>query len=152
MNAPGPGRRGQRPGRREPNQRGTTTPWILGLCVCVMFLGGIGLDLWRVIELRRSLSSSADAAATAGATALDQAALRRGDTLLIPGQAEDRAASQLDLAPDLDRIRSARIEATPNQIDVELVGRVEFSLLGIFVRDDPIEVHVHATAEPRRSP
>ena len=150
-----PGGRSGRPrgsDQRRADERGTMTIWILGLCVCVLFFGGIGLDLWRVIELRRSLAASADAAATAGATALDEAALRRGDTLLLPGTAEDRAARQLDLAPDAERITSARIDATPTQVDVEVVGRVEFSLLAIFVRDDPVEVHAHATAEPRRSP
>ena len=48
-------------------ERGTVTLWVLGLCVSIMFRGGLGVDLWRGVAVRRELSAVADAAASAGA-------------------------------------------------------------------------------------
>ncbi|MGH2732610.1 MAG: pilus assembly protein TadG-related protein [Actinomycetota bacterium] len=48
------------------------TIWILGLCVILLFLGGISLDLWRAFSDRRALAGIVDAAAIAGASDLDQ--------------------------------------------------------------------------------
>ena len=64
------------------DQHGMITLWILGLTIAVMFLGGLGLDLWRAIAVRREVSMMADAAATAGANGLDENALR-GDALQL---------------------------------------------------------------------
>ena len=75
-------RRLPQPVRRD--ERGTMTLWVLGLCIAVLFLGGLSLDLWRVIAVRRSLVAMADAGATAGANGLDQAALRDGVLRLDP--------------------------------------------------------------------
>ena len=66
--------------RRARDQHGMITLWVLGLTISVMFLGGLGLDLWRAIAVRREVSVMADAAATAGANGLDETALR-GDEL-----------------------------------------------------------------------
>ncbi|MGH9030897.1 MAG: pilus assembly protein TadG-related protein, partial [Acidimicrobiia bacterium] len=48
------------------------TVWMLGLCLMLLLLGGISLDLWRAFSERRALASAADAAAIAGASALDE--------------------------------------------------------------------------------
>ena len=34
---------------------GTITLWVLGLCISLMFLGGLSLDLWRAVADRRQL-------------------------------------------------------------------------------------------------
>ena len=78
----------RRPLRRD--QHGMITLWILGLTVSVMFLGGIGVDLWRAIAVRREVSVMADAAASAGANGLDESALR-GDALEL----DERRVRQL---------------------------------------------------------
>jgi Flp pilus assembly protein TadG len=135
---------------RTADQRGSLTIWMLGLCVAVLFLGGIGLDLWRVIEARRSLSVTADAAATAGANGLDETALRRGDTTLDRRRAEQLAADQLARSGDASRVESATVVATAESVRVDVVGEVRLSLLGIFVLGEPVEVHAHAEARPRR--
>jgi Flp pilus assembly protein TadG len=127
------------------------TIWMLGLSVAVMFLGGLSVDLWRVIELRRSLAATADAMADAGANGLDEAELRRGATRLDPDLAERLARRQLEREREGDRADQVDVEADESRVEVELVAQVEFSLLGIFVVGDPIEVHARATAEPRRS-
>ncbi len=134
------------------SEHGTMTLWMLGLCICVLFLGGLGVDLWRVVEQRRSLAAMADASAAAGTSGLDEAALRRGETLLVPEVAEAIAADQLALEADAGDVSEARIEASVTQVYVELVAEVDLSLLGIFRGGEPIEVHARAVAEPRRQP
>ena len=66
---------------RESRRAGTVTLWVLGLCVVVLFLGGLGLDLWRGIATRRELSAMADAVATAAANGVDEQALRADGTV-----------------------------------------------------------------------
>ena len=79
------------------------TLWVLGLTVAVMFLGGLGLDLWRAIAVRREVSVMADAAATAGANGLDDPRLRGGGLQL--DDARVRAARR---APSSRSIRTRR--------------------------------------------
>ncbi len=81
--------------RRQRDERGTVTLWVLGLCICVLFLAGLSLDLWRAVAVRRELSAMADAAATAGANGLDEPALRAGTLRLDP----TRSARPRDRCP-----------------------------------------------------
>src|SRR5262245_66427365 len=88
---------------RRDDERGTVTLWLLGVCLLLFALGGISLDLWRGFSTRRSLANTADAAALAGASAVDEDAYRqRGVVELDPARAEARArehvARQLDRA------------------------------------------------------
>ena len=69
---------------RSRDERGTMTLWVLGLCIAVLFLGGLSLDLWRVITVRRSLVAMADTGATAGANGLDQGCVAGGVLHLDP--------------------------------------------------------------------
>jgi Flp pilus assembly protein TadG len=91
-------------------QRGTITLWILGLCVALLFLGGLGADFWHAIAVRRQLSATADAAATAGANGLDEQQLRAGKIQLDPARVRtlvDEVITQ-EAPPDA----SASIETT----------------------------------------
>jgi Flp pilus assembly protein TadG len=144
--------------RRRPNlgarrESGTITLWMLGLCLMLFLLGGISLDLWRAFSERRSLAASADAAAVAGASALDEAAYRSsGAVRLVPADAQRRARASL--ADQLDRraLRDARVEATEDTVMVTVDGSVDFSLLQIVAPGDEFEITVHATARPQASP
>jgi len=132
---------------------GTTTLWMLGLCLMLFLLGGISLDLWRAFSERRSLAATADAAAVAGASALDEPAYRStGAVRLVPADARRRA--QASLAEQLDRraLRDARVEATEEEVSVVVGGTVEFSLLQIASPGDEFAITVHATARPQASP
>ena len=129
------------------DERGTMTLWVLGLCIAVLFLGGLSLDLWRVIAVRRSLVAMADAGATAGANGLDKARCERRRapdpaTCAPPGGAlrEQSGWSAVDLAD---------IDVADTRVTVTLRAHVEFTLLGIFVHGDPVEVDASASAEPR---
>jgi Flp pilus assembly protein TadG len=134
-------------------ESGTITLWMLGLCLMLFLLGGISLDLWRAFSERRSLAASADAAAVAGASALDEAAYRStGAVRLVPADAQRRARASL--ADQLDRraLRDARVDATEDTVIVTVGGSVDFSLLQIVAPGDEFAITVHATARPQASP
>jgi Flp pilus assembly protein TadG len=134
-------------------ESGTITLWMLGLCLMLFLLGGISLDLWRAFSERRSLAATADAAAVAGASALDEAAYRSsGVVRLVPADAQRRARASL--ADQLDRraLRDARIEASEDTVMVTVGGSVDFSLLQIVAPGDEFAITVHATARPQASP
>jgi Flp pilus assembly protein TadG len=136
-----------------PRESGTITLWMLGLCLMLFLLGGMSLDLWRAFSERRSLAASADAAAVAGASALDEAAYRStGAVRLVPADAQRRARASL--ADQLDRraLRDARVEATEDTVMVTVGGSVDFSLLQIVAPGDQFAITVHATARPQASP
>jgi hypothetical protein len=134
------------------DERGMVTLWVLGLCVSVMFLGGIGLDLWRTVAVRRELSSIADAAATAGASAVDVGALRQGDVVLDQEGARSLAVATIDEHREASSLESARVDVGGDEVTVILRDDVSFSLLRIFMGGDEFVVQVHASAEPRELP
>ena len=91
-------------------ESGTVTLWLLGVCMLLFALGGISVDLWRGFSARRSLSNAADAAALAGASAIDEDAYRRSgavqlDPVLAESRARDHVTRQLDAAALRDGLR-----------------------------------------------
>lgn len=139
---------------RAGSQRGSVTLWVLGLCVLLLFVGGLSVDLWRVFSERRALAAAADAAAVAGADATDTDLYRStGRVRLDPALAERQALDSIAAQTDRRSLVSVSAHATPDGITVEATGRVEFSLLRIFLADQaPFTVRVQASADPRRSP
>jgi Flp pilus assembly protein TadG len=136
---------------RRRDDRGNVTFWTLGLCLCLLLLAGLTLDLWRVFGVRQRLAEAADAAATAGATALDEGALRRdGVYLLDPRASERRALDHLASEDDASLVTDASAAATPERVTVRVRGTVEFGLLRIFMRGDPFEITVTSSADPVR--
>ena len=132
-------------------ERGTTTFWLLGLCLMLFALGGISVDLWRSFSARRALAAGADAAALAGASAIDEDQYRSTGTLvLLPALAERRARSSLSSQLDTAALRAVDVDATERSVTVVVRGNVTFSLLGLLARGD-FDVEVSATAAPRRS-
>lgn len=129
------------------------TIWMLGLCLMLLLLGGISLDLWRAFSERRALASAADAAAVAGASALDEAVYRRaGAVELAPTEAVRRATASL--AGQLDRraLRDSRVRVEGELVVVEVRGSVDFSLLQLLTPGGEFEVTVRAAARPHASP
>jgi len=134
------------------DERGTATLWVLGLCVALLFLGGLAVDLWRGIATRRELSAMADAVATASANGVDEGALRQGVVQLDPARA--RAIADETLARDgrVAGLRAVEVVVAGDEVAVTLEDEVPFSLLGIFVHGDPFTVRATATAHPELRP
>ncbi len=138
---------------RRGDERGTVTLWVLGLCLMMLFVGGIALDLWRAFSERRALAGVVDAAAVAGASGIDTDAFRStGEVRLDPSVSEVLAWESLHGQEDTRSLVDAAVEATTQHVTVTAVGKVDFTLLRIFLSDQaPFRVTVRATAEPRRS-
>ena len=132
-------------------ERGTITLWILGLCLMMFLLGGISLDLWRSFSERRALAATADAAALAGASAIDEDRYRQsGDLVLVPALAEKLARASVSRQVDTRSLRAVEVEATADVVTVVARGRVGLTLLNLLDTAD-LDVRVTATATPRRS-
>jgi hypothetical protein len=137
---------------RARDEHGMITLWVLGLAVAVLFLGGIGLDFWRAIAVRREVSVMADAAATAGANGLDEPALRTGRLELDEARVRDLVVSELAQYPDARKLRGESVTITDGQVTVTLSEDVHFSLLGIFMGRGHFTVQARAVAEPQEIP
>ena len=134
------------------DERGTITLWLLGLCLMLFLLGGISLDLWRAFSERRSLSAAADAAAIAGASALDTDAYRAtGVVQLVPAEAEQRARASLRDQLDTRALRDVRVEADTATVTVEVHGDVSLTLLQIADPGGDLPITVRGVARPQPS-
>jgi hypothetical protein len=113
-------------------------------------LGGIAIDLWRVLGARRELVAAADAAALGGADALDMVHLRAtGDVRLDPADAERRALELVDdQGPGLGLVEPPRVVADSQEVTVRLEGGVELGLIRMVLGPDVIEIVVEASARP----
>lgn len=143
------------------NQKGFSTVWLLGFAVIILLCGLVIFDITRVYIEREKLVSAADAAANAGATAIDEDALP--DVKLDPTKAITRceemlktysepggAAHSILVAPggsaskceiDLDDPTGKSIEATAT-------GTVKFSFLMSILGPDGREVKVTSRSRP----
>ena len=75
-------------------ESGQITLWVLGLAVALLGLGGISVDLWRVMGERSELAVIADSAAVAGANGVDVDWFRAtGEVRLLEPLARDLALS-----------------------------------------------------------
>ncbi|MCZ7536549.1 MAG: hypothetical protein M5T61_12035 [Acidimicrobiia bacterium] len=126
------------------------TLYVLGLCVAVLFLGGLSADLWRVIAVRSDLATMADGAAAAAADGLDEAALREGALVLDPERAALLAREHLDAQSDAGIIDDVAIDTGDGGVTVRLRSAVRFTLLGVFLDAGEFDVTASAVAEPRR--
>ena len=128
---------------------GSVTVWTLGMVLVVLFVGAISFDLWSGFATRRDFAGAADQAAQAGANALDETLYRTtGERRLNPARAEDLARANL-ASQNLAGITAISVDATADQVVVELTGAVDVGLLRIFGGDDPLVVHVRAVGQPR---
>lgn len=137
--------------RRLRDDRGSVTVWTLGMVLVIMFLGALSYDLWSGFSTRRELAGAADQAAQAGANALDESLYRStGERKLDPSRARVLAGENL-AAQDLDGVNAVTIDATTDQVTVELTASVDVGLLRIFGGGDPLVVRVRAIGQPREA-
>jgi Flp pilus assembly protein TadG len=140
---------------RRSDDRGQVTIWMLAFSLTLLMLGlGVSIEIWRVVTAWRSLASTADAAATSGASGIDDTAFRDSGGITVrldPALAEDLAYQSLETQADRSDITSYQAAATTEEVTVVVQGHVDLLLLGT-LRDEPLAFTVTATAEPRISP
>ncbi len=129
------------------------TLWTVGMCVVLLFLGGLSLDLWRAFSERRALAGVADAAAVAGAGAVDVGALRVGGPVTLDPVAAERAALASAAAQaDVRALTGVRAVAGPEGVTVTVEGRVDLTLLDVLGDLGDLPVRVSASSGPRAGP
>jgi Flp pilus assembly protein TadG len=133
-------------------ESGTITLWLLGLCLMLFALGGISVDLWRGFSARRSLAAAADAAALAGASAIDEDTYRSTGALqLDPALARSRARTHVAQQLDTSALGDVDVLADREAVTVIVHGHIGFTLLGVIDPGADLAVKVTATATPRRA-
>jgi hypothetical protein len=116
-------------------------------------LGAMSAELWRIIGDRQELVAMADAAATAGASAIDLEHYRStGEALIDPSQATALALAVVASASggaDLVGPPVVTVAEDRRSLQVELERRVPFGLIRFLpVADNGFDVRGIATAYP----
>lgn len=120
---------------------------VVGLALVAFAVAGVAVDGSRAFLFRRSLQSSADAAAVAAASEIDRQgyyATGGRAVVLDPGAARAQAAELLRVR---DLPARAAISTDPRGVRIVLRGRVPTSFLGV-VGIASIPVAVEAEARP----
>ena len=137
----------------EAGESGAMALWVLGLALALLAVGGITVDLWRVTTQRRVLAAAVDAAAAAGAGALDIAHLRAHDELQLDPVEARRMAEATLAALDPAGVTAYAATATPSSVVVVAEAEVPITLLRLVQPNAaPVSVRVEAIATPRASP
>lgn len=132
-------------------EAGQITMWVLGLSIGVLILGGISVDLWRVLAVRTELGSLADSAAIAGGSGIDEDVFRASPDLAVAIVLEDaraRALANQVLAGEPFAVPPA-IDVQPQLITVVLEREVDFTLLDMVVPGGSFTVTATGRSQPR---
>ena len=142
------------------DERGFSAPiMILLMAMMVLFIGGISIDLWRVIADHREVSGLTDGAAIAGATAVDIAAFEAdpmADPILDPALAIQRVCRYMDDHAEVTDCPSTTLTvefaADLTAIEVTFQREVELTLLRIVEVGgaEPIVVYSDALVQLER--
>lgn len=131
-------------------QDGSVTIWMLGLAIALLFLGGLAVDLWRGFADRRELAGAVDAAAVAGASAIDRDVWRgRRIAVLETSRARRVACDYLRrrVQPPLD---CSGIAATSERIRVTAQRDTQVTLVRVLLPDtEALTIEVSAVARAR---
>jgi len=126
----------------------------VAMVLVILPLGGISLDLWHAVSDERALQSAADAAAAAGAGAINTAAYRvdPNDPILDPAQAMANALAILRDQSGLPGLsQPPTIIATSQGITVVLREHVQLTLLRLVAGNRTINITATAASSPRAS-
>lgn len=110
------------------DERASVTMWVLGLAIAMLGLGGLSVDLWRVMAERSEVAVIADSAAVAGASGIDVAHFRAtGEIQLLPGD----AVFLVDQILAGEDVVVRAMDVGRQTMTVELEREVPFSLLRV---------------------
>ncbi len=134
------------------NERGFFTIWTLGLCVGVLFLGGLIFDFWHAFSDRRELAAMVDAAAVAGANQVDLDAFRvTGQAQLDEAAARQAIADYLATASATNKLQlsDTTVEIQGQAIAVTSTVSTRITFAAIFLASTEVPVTVTGIADPR---
>lgn len=126
-------------------ESGQVFPLVVVMSLGLLAMTGLVIDGGLVFAARRDLQATADAAARAGATVIDERAFRRSggqEALLDIGGAQQAALRRLT---DVDIVE---LRATSEAVFVRVSRREPLLLLGV-IGLGPVQVQAESTARPR---
>ncbi len=136
----------------QPRQRGSITLWLLGLGICLLVVGGMGLDMWSVVAMRARLVGVAEAIATGAASGISEAHWRdTGEIRLDPVRAKQLGRDLAFRHPGvslLDRPPEILVDSAFRSVTVQVSGSVPLTLLALGVNSGRIEITASATSRP----
>jgi len=131
--------------RRLQGDEGQVLVMVALMMVSVVSVIGLVSDGGLVFAQRRDLQNVADAAASAGAMQIDEAAYRStGDVVLHEQSARDAAVLYLDAEGDLDYL----VSVLSDRVEVYVSRQATTGFLRV-IGINGIEVSAAASAEPR---
>lgn len=130
-------------------EKGSVTLWMMGLGLLLLTLGGLSVDLWRLIAERRELAVMAEAAAVAAVNAVHEEVFRQtGEIVLQPAEAVELAERSLLAQPGgSDQTLDPDWFVLEDEVTVVVTLRrtVEFTLLRI-AGAEPVAIGASARA------
>lgn len=130
-------------------EKGSVTLWMMGLGLLLLTLGGLSVDLWRLIAERRELAVMAEAAAVAAVNAVHEEVFRQtGEIVLRPAEAVELAERSLLAQPGgSDQTLDPDWFVLEDEVTVVVTLRrtVEFTLLRI-AGAEPVAIGASARA------
>ena len=130
-------------------EKGSVTLWMMGLGLLLLTLGGLSVDLWRLIAERRELAVMAEAAAVAAVNAVHEEVFRQtGQIVLEPAEAVELAERSLLAQPGgNDQTLDPDWFVLEDEVTVVVTLRrtVEFTLLRI-AGAEPVAIGASARA------
>ena len=127
--------------------------WFLGLGFCLLMLGAMSAELWRIMGERQELVAMADGAAVAAASAIDLEIYREQGVPVLDTEEASRMAlavlAQASGFADLAAPPLIEVAADGGSVRVELRRQVPFGLIRFLsLADDSFEVTGVAIAYP----
>jgi hypothetical protein len=121
------------------NERGSVSVWMMGVAGLLVLLGGLLVDVWRLVDAREHLAARADSWAVAIASNIDVDGWRRDGTLRVDRRGCDVLEDPLVVV----------CVAEGDTVAVELIDHVPLTLTGV-IHPDPVEIRATATARAFR--
>ena len=132
--------------RRGRGDRGTVTAFVVGFTVALLAMAGLVVDGGYMLAGQRAAFDIAEAAARAGAQAVDEDALRQGGGVVVqPDAARQRVADYLAQSG-----HEGTVEVSGDTVTVHVTVTQRLAILGI-VGVGPATIHASGTAHGVRS-
>jgi Flp pilus assembly protein TadG len=126
-------------------EEGSVTAFVVVLTVAILAVAGLALDGGLALAAKVRATGEAEAAARAGAQALDLAAYRTNSTVrLMPAQAVDSARHYLSIVD-----AEGDVAITGSTVTVAITSTQPTTLLGL-VGISSLQIHSQASAHPQR--
>ena len=139
--------------RNRTRQGGSVTIWLLGLGICLLVLGGLGLDLWSALVVHSRLAGMAEAIAAAAASGISEEHWRRtGQIRLDPRRAERLGRSLAARHPGalaLEFPPEVVVDSDLRRVSVRVRGATRLTLLRLVSESERMEVEVTSVSEPQ---